>query len=107
MAVITNLLMLFYNIKWRTAVNIETDTLAEIARIPNVVAVKEASGDISQMADVIAQVSQGGDKPFYVVSGDDALTLPLMSLGGHGVVSVVGNLVPGRKIGRASCREWA
>jgi len=95
---ITDLPILVYNIKGRTAVNIETDTLAEIARIPNVVAVKEASGDISQMADVIAQVSQGGDKPFYVVSGDDALTLPLMSLGGHGVVSVVGNLVPGRMV---------
>src|SRR5690625_3965793 len=59
---ITDLPILVYNIKGRTAVNIETDTLAEIARIPNVVAVKEASGDISQMADVIAQVSQGGDR---------------------------------------------
>ena len=86
--------IMVYNIKGRTAVNVETETLAEIAKIPSVVAVKEASGDLGQMADVVHQIAHASNKPFYVVSGDDALTLPLMSIGGHGVVSVASNLVP-------------
>lgn len=90
--------IIVYNIKGRTAVNIETDTLAEIARIPNVVAVKEASGDIGQMADVLDRFADGRGDPFWVLSGDDALTVPLMSLGGHGVISVVSNLVPERMV---------
>jgi 4-hydroxy-tetrahydrodipicolinate synthase len=94
----TDLPIIVYNIKGRTAVNVETDTLAEIARIPNVVAVKEASGDIGQMADVIDCICHRQDDPFWVVSGDDALTLPLMSVGGHGVISVVSNLVPERMV---------
>ncbi|HSH26171.1 MAG TPA: 4-hydroxy-tetrahydrodipicolinate synthase [Wenzhouxiangella sp.] len=94
----TELPIIVYNIKGRTAVNVETDTLAEIAKIPNVIAVKEASGDIGQMADVLERVSRGADKPFWVVSGDDALTVPLMSIGGHGVISVVANLVPDRMV---------
>ncbi len=94
----TDLPIIVYNIKGRTAVNVETDTLAGIAEIPNVIAVKEASGDIGQMADVLERVSRGADKPFWVVSGDDALTVPLMSIGGHGVISVVANLVPDRMV---------
>jgi 4-hydroxy-tetrahydrodipicolinate synthase len=94
----TDLPLIVYNIKGRTAVNVETETLAEIAEIPNVVAVKEASGDIGQMADVIDRICRREDEPFWVVSGDDALTLPLMSLGGHGVISVVSNLVPERMV---------
>jgi 4-hydroxy-tetrahydrodipicolinate synthase len=94
----TDLPIIVYNIKGRTAVNVETDTLAEIARISNVVAVKEASGDIGQMADVIDCICHRQDDPFWVVSGDDALTLPLMSVGGHGVISVVSNLVPERMV---------
>jgi len=90
--------IIVYNIKGRTAVNVETATLAEIAKISNVIAVKEASGDIGQMADVIDQVCHRGEAPFWVVSGDDALTLPLMSIGGHGVISVVSNLVPERMV---------
>lgn len=90
--------IIVYNIKGRTAVNVETDTLAEIARIPNVVAVKEASGDIGQMADVLTQFAGRAGDPFWVLSGDDALTVPLMSLGGHGVISVVSNLVPERMV---------
>lgn len=94
----TDLPIIVYNIKGRTGVNIETETLAEIARIPNVVAVKEASGDIAQMADVIDQICQRQDPDFRVLSGDDGLTVPLMSLGGHGVISVVSNLVPERMV---------
>ncbi|MDZ7791623.1 MAG: 4-hydroxy-tetrahydrodipicolinate synthase [Xanthomonadales bacterium] len=94
----TDLPIIVYNIKGRTAVNVETETLAEIAKIPNVIAVKEASGDIGQMADVIDRICHREDEPFWVVSGDDALTLPLMSIGGHGVISVVSNLVPERMV---------
>lgn len=84
-----------YNIQGRTGVNIATDTLAKIAELPNVVGVKEASGNIQQMADVIAKIKL--HKPdFSVMSGDDALTLPLLALGGDGVISVVSNLAPKR-----------
>ncbi|TVS10668.1 MAG: 4-hydroxy-tetrahydrodipicolinate synthase, partial [Wenzhouxiangella sp.] len=64
----------------------------------SVVAVKEASGDLGQMAEVLQRVVRAADQPFYVVSGDDALTLPLMAIGGHGVVSVASNLVPERMV---------
>ncbi len=94
----TKLPIIVYNIQGRTAVNVETDTLADIARIPNVIAVKEASGDIGQMTEVIDAICQRSEQPFWIVSGDDALTLPLMSLGGHGVISVVSNLVPERMV---------
>ncbi len=90
--------IMVYNIKGRTAVNVETDTLAEIASIPSVVAVKEASGDLGQMAEVLQKIVRGTDPDFAVLSGDDALTLPLMSIGGMGVVSVASNLIPERMV---------
>ncbi len=86
----TNIPIIVYNIKGRTGVNIETSTLARIGKLKNIVAVKEASGDINQMMDVLAEMPS----QFTVLSGDDALTLPLMSLGGKGVISVVSNLFP-------------
>lgn len=80
-----------YNIQSRTAVNVETDTLARLARdVRNVVAVKEASGSLDQMSQVIAAC--GPD--FSVLSGDDNITLPLLAIGGSGVVSVIANIVP-------------
>lgn len=79
-----------YNIQGRTGVNIETSTLARLAQVPNIIAVKEASGNLAQMMDVLEQLP----KTFSVVSGDDNLTLPLMALGGRGVISVVSNLLP-------------
>jgi 4-hydroxy-tetrahydrodipicolinate synthase len=80
-----------YNIASRTAVNIETATMARLARdCRNIVGVKEASGSLDQMAQVIAAC--GPD--FTVLSGDDNLTLPLMAIGGHGVISVIANIVP-------------
>jgi 4-hydroxy-tetrahydrodipicolinate synthase len=82
--------ILVYNIQGRTAVNVETDTLARLAKIPNIVGVKEASGSLDQMIQVI--LACGPD--FSVLSGDDNLTLPLMAVGGRGVVSVVANIVP-------------
>ncbi len=82
-----------YNIKGRTGTNIETRTLSRIAGFRNIIGVKEASGDVAQMTDVINQI-QNHRENFSVMSGDDALVLPLMSLGGRGVISVVSNLVP-------------
>jgi len=80
-----------YNIAGRTAVNIETDTLVRIVKdCPNIVGVKEASGSLDQMTQVI--LACGPD--FSVLSGDDNLTLPLMSVGGRGVISVIANIVP-------------
>jgi 4-hydroxy-tetrahydrodipicolinate synthase len=80
-----------YSVQGRTGVNIEPATLARLAAIPNIVGVKEASGNIAQMASVMHHVPP----EFIVLSGDDAVTLPLMALGGRGVVSVVSNEIPG------------
>ncbi|WP_147615714.1 4-hydroxy-tetrahydrodipicolinate synthase [Treponema pectinovorum] len=82
-----------YNIAGRTGVNIATETLERIASLPNIVGVKEASGNINQMMDVILSIKEK-NPDFAVLSGDDALTLPLMCMGGDGVVSVVSNLIP-------------
>ena len=82
--------IMLYNIQSRTAVNIETATLVKLAAdCKNIVAVKEASGSLDQMGQVIQQCPG-----FDVLSGDDALTLPLLSIGGKGIVSVVANIVP-------------
>ena len=83
--------IIVYNIAGRTAVNIETDTLVRIVKdCANIVGVKEASGSLDQMTQVI--LACGPD--FSVLSGDDNLTLPLMSVGGRGVISVIANIVP-------------
>ena len=80
-----------YSVQGRTGVNVEPATLAKLAKIENIVAVKEASGNIGQMANVIQEVPP----EFTVLSGDDAITIPLMALGGRGVISVVSNEIPG------------
>ncbi|MEI7641034.1 MAG: 4-hydroxy-tetrahydrodipicolinate synthase [bacterium] len=82
--------IIVYNILGRTAINVATSTLVELAKIPNIKGVKEASGDMSQMIEVI---NQCGDD-FDVLSGDDALTLPLLAVGGKGIISVVANIIP-------------
>jgi len=83
--------IIVYNIQSRSAVNLETDTLARLVRdCASIAGVKEASGSLDQMTQVIAAC--GPD--FAVLSGDDNLTLPLLAVGGRGVVSVVANLVP-------------
>ncbi len=82
--------IIVYNIQGRTGVNIETATLKRMAEHRNIVAVKEASGNLSQMMDVLNELPA----EFTVISGDDNLTLPLLSLGGMGVISVVSNLLP-------------
>lgn len=80
-----------YSVQGRTGVNVEPATLARLARIPNIVGVKEASGNIGQMANILHEVPEA----FNVLSGDDAVTIPLIALGGRGVISVVSNEIPG------------
>jgi 4-hydroxy-tetrahydrodipicolinate synthase len=79
-----------YSVQGRTGVNVEPSTLARLARIENIVGVKEASGNISQMATVLNEVPA----EFIVLSGDDSITIPLCALGGRGIVSVVSNQIP-------------
>lgn len=86
--------IILYNIPGRTGVNIEPTTLVRLAEIENIVAVKEASGNISQMAAILDKVPQR----FLVLSGDDAITLPLMALGGRGVISVSSNEIPAEMV---------
>jgi 4-hydroxy-tetrahydrodipicolinate synthase len=82
--------IILYNVPGRTGCNIEPATVARLAEIENVVGIKEASGDISQMAAVVSRVPEN----FIVLSGDDAVTMSLMALGGRGVISVVSNEIP-------------
>ncbi len=82
--------LVLYNVPGRTAANIEPATLARLAQIPNIRAVKEASGNLSQIADVCNAVPDD----FLVFSGDDAVTLPVISLGGVGIISVASNEIP-------------
>lgn len=79
-----------YNVPGRTASNIEAATSLALARIPNIVAIKEASGNLSQIAEILRE----RPADFVVLSGDDFLTLPVMALGGEGVISVVSNAAP-------------
>ena len=87
-AAATRLPVMIYNVPGRTGVNVTADTIARLAEIPNVVAVKEASGDLVQIAEIRRRTSAD----FRVYSGDDALTLPILAVGGHGVVSVASHV---------------
>jgi 4-hydroxy-tetrahydrodipicolinate synthase len=82
--------VIIYNVPRRTGVNVEPETLVRLSEIANITGVKEASADISQMAAIIAKVPES----FSVFSGDDAIALPLISLGGRGLISVVSNEIP-------------
>lgn len=79
-----------YSVQGRTGVNVEPSTLARLARIENIVGVKEASGNIAQMAAILNEVPSD----FTVLSGDDAVTIPLMAMGGRGIISVASNEIP-------------
>jgi 4-hydroxy-tetrahydrodipicolinate synthase len=83
--------MVVYSVQGRTAVNVEPATLKRLAEIENIVGVKEASGNIGQMASVVHHVPES----FNVLSGDDSITIPLVALGGRGIISVVSNEIPG------------
>ena len=82
--------IILYNVPPRTNVNIDPATLRRLAKIENIIGVKEASGNIAQMTQVIQQVPE----QFLVLSGDDALTLPLVAMGGRGIISVAANEIP-------------
>ncbi len=94
--------IIVYSVQGRTGVNVEPATLARLATLKNIVGVKEASGNISQMANVIHEVPAG----FKVLSGDDSITIALMGLGGHGLISVASNEIPAQMTAIVRhCRE--
>jgi 4-hydroxy-tetrahydrodipicolinate synthase len=82
--------IVLYNVPGRTGCNVEVATLVRLSQVPNIVGVKEASGNVAQMCEIRAAVPD----EFLVLSGDDALTLPLMAVGGQGIISVIGNEAP-------------
>ena len=82
--------IIVYNVPGRTGCNVEVATLARLSQVANIAGVKEASGNVSQMCEICRAVPDS----FVVLSGDDALTLPLMAIGGHGIISVIGNEAP-------------
>jgi 4-hydroxy-tetrahydrodipicolinate synthase len=86
----TTLPIIVYNVPGRTGCNVEPSTLVRLSSVPNIAGVKEASGNMSQMCDVCRLVPAD----FIVLSGDDVVTLPLMAVGGRGVISVVSNEIP-------------
>jgi 4-hydroxy-tetrahydrodipicolinate synthase len=83
--------IIVYNVPGRTGSNINANTIARLAKLPNIAGVKEASGNMAQIMAILAEV----DDDFDVISGDDALTFPLMTMGAKGVISVTSNIVPG------------
>jgi 4-hydroxy-tetrahydrodipicolinate synthase len=89
-AAATPLPIILYNVPGRTGCNIDPATLTRLATVPNIAGVKEASGNITQMVEICRVVPP----EFIVLSGDDALTLPLMAIGGRGVISVAANEIP-------------
>lgn len=97
----TPLPVIVYNVPGRTGVNVEPATLARLAATPNIVGVKEASGNITQMCEVCNIVPDN----FIVLSGDDAITLPLMAVGGRGIISVVSNEIPGEMVAMVEAAE--
>lgn len=90
----TDLPIIVYNVPGRTGCNVDAATLARLATIPTVVGVKEASGNVQQMAEILRAVPDD----FLVLSGDDALTVPLMAIGGRGIISVASNEIPAEMV---------
>jgi len=91
--------IIVYNIASRTGRNIPTPLMKEIAKFPNIAGVKESSGDINQMGEVIREIAlprQAAGGKFWVLSGDDGFILPLASIGGDGVISTISNLLPAK-----------
>ncbi len=82
--------LIIYNCPGRTAVNTTADTIVELAKHPNIVGVKEASGNMDQICDIILRAPED----FIVLSGDDSMTLPMISVGSKGTISVIANLAP-------------
>jgi 4-hydroxy-tetrahydrodipicolinate synthase len=82
--------LVVYNVPGRTGLNMLPETVARLSKIKNIVGIKEATGDLKQVSDVIELSGEG----FSVLSGDDFTTLPLLTMGGHGVISVASNIAP-------------
>jgi 4-hydroxy-tetrahydrodipicolinate synthase len=97
----TPLPIIVYNVPGRTGCNVDPLTLVRLAAIPTIVGVKEASGNVTQMAEICHAVP----KDFLVMSGDDALTLPLMAIGGRGIISVASNEVPAEMVQMVEAAE--
>ena len=97
----TPLPIVLYNVPGRTGCNIDAATCARLATIPNVIGVKEASGNIQQMVEICKAVPDD----FLVLSGDDAVTLPLMAVGGRGVISVASNEIPAEMVAMVEAAE--
>lgn len=97
----TPLPIVVYNVPGRTGCNVDPATLVRLATIPNIVGVKEASGNITQMAEVCRAVPPD----FLVMSGDDAITLPLMAIGGRGIISVASNEIPAEMVQMVEAAE--
>jgi 4-hydroxy-tetrahydrodipicolinate synthase len=97
----TSLPIVVYNVPGRTGVNIDVATLVRLAAIPTIIGVKEASGNMAQMCEVCRAMPSD----FIVLSGDDALTLPLMAIGGRGVISVASNEVPAAMVQMVEAAE--
>ncbi len=86
----TNMNIIIYNVPSRTGVSIHPDTVAELSKIKNIIGIKEASGSINQATEILMKAKKG----FIVMSGEDSITLPLMSIGAMGVISTISNIVP-------------
>jgi len=97
----TSLPIVVYNVPGRTGVNVEVSTLVRLAELPNIVGVKEASGNVTQMCEICRAVPP----EFIVLSGDDALTLPLMAVGGRGIISVASNEIPAEMVRMVEAAE--
>jgi 4-hydroxy-tetrahydrodipicolinate synthase len=93
--------VIVYNVPGRTGVNVDVATIARLSAVPNIVGVKEASGNMIQMCEICGAVPDD----FLVLSGDDALTLPVMSVGGRGIVSVASNEVPAEMVRMVEAAE--
>jgi 4-hydroxy-tetrahydrodipicolinate synthase len=98
-AVSAGLPIVVYSVQGRTGVNVEPATLARLAKIDNIIGVKEASGSLGQIASIINRVPP----EFLVLSGDDSVALPVVALGGRGVISVVSNQIPGEMTQLVRC----
>lgn len=94
--------LVIYNVPGRTGQNLEPDLIAELAQHPNIVGIKEASGNVGQVSRIIEMTQ---DEDFAVISGDDNLTLPIMALGGTGVISVAANVDPRRMVAMCEAAE--
>jgi 4-hydroxy-tetrahydrodipicolinate synthase len=93
--------VIVYNVPGRTGCNVDVATLVRLAAVPGIVGVKEASGNIGQMVEICGAVP----RDFIVLSGDDALTLPLMAVGGRGIISVAGNEIPAEMVQMVEAAE--